>query len=226
MRIMRHKQRIFRLLRGDDLGLLLAELELLAPEQVLNPLFSGICRAEEHIRWQAIIAMGATVARLADADMEAARVVMRRLMWSLNDESGGIGWGAAESMAEIMAIHEGLAGEYGHMQVAYMREDGNYQELEAMQQGVIWGVGRLTLARPGLMKKWRAALYLPPYLQSRDGAVRGLAAWALGLLKARQAGPMINRLVGDQQEVRLFVDRQLKKTTVDELAQGALALLS
>ena len=59
--------------------------------------------------------MGASLARLADADMEAARIVMRRLLWSLNDESGGIGWGAPESMAEAMCRHQGLALEYAHM---------------------------------------------------------------------------------------------------------------
>ena len=55
--------------------------------------------------------MGAVVAHLAEKDMESARVVMRRLMCSLNDESGGIGWGAPEAMGEIIASHEGLASE-------------------------------------------------------------------------------------------------------------------
>jgi hypothetical protein len=46
--------------------------------------------------------MGEVMAHLADKDMESARVIMRRLMWSLNDESGGIGWGAPEAMGEIV----------------------------------------------------------------------------------------------------------------------------
>jgi len=37
---------------------------------------------------------------------------MRRLMWNLNDESGGIGWGNPEAMGEILACHEALANEY------------------------------------------------------------------------------------------------------------------
>ena len=30
-------------------------------------------------------------------------------MWTLNDESGGIGWGSPEVMGEILAAHKGLA---------------------------------------------------------------------------------------------------------------------
>ena len=54
--------------------------------------------------------MGAVVANLAEKDMESARVVMRRLMWSLNDESGDIGWSRPEAMGEIIASHGDLQG--------------------------------------------------------------------------------------------------------------------
>ena len=53
--------------------------------------------------------MGVVVAGLAEHDMESARVVMRRLMWNLNDESGGIGWSSPEAMGEIMDPFPGLA---------------------------------------------------------------------------------------------------------------------
>ena len=88
------KRRLVRLLASDDIEIILAELAQLPPATVLNPLFAGIVHGNETIRWHAITAMGQTVATLAAANMETARVVMRRLMWSLNDESGGIGWGA------------------------------------------------------------------------------------------------------------------------------------
>lgn len=44
--------------------------------------------------------------------MEKACTVMRRLMWTLNDEFGGIGWGVPEAMGEIMVCHKGLAHIY------------------------------------------------------------------------------------------------------------------
>src|SRR5690554_2588053 len=107
------RRQIMALLRAADL----AALRRLPPGRLLNPLFSGICSNDEQLKWRAVAAMGQTVARLADQDLEAARVVMRRFMWSLNDESGGIGWGAPEAMAEVLAAHAGLADEYGHILV-------------------------------------------------------------------------------------------------------------
>jgi len=57
--------------------------------------------------------MGRVVSSLAEKDMESARVVMRRLMWNLNEESGGIGWGCPEAMGETMARSAPLAWNTG-----------------------------------------------------------------------------------------------------------------
>jgi hypothetical protein len=91
---------------------------------------------EEKVKCAAVKAMGAVVAKLADHNMEAARIIVRRLMWNLNDESGGIGWGSPEAMGEILARHRGLAGEYAHILISYIREDGNYLENQVLQEGV------------------------------------------------------------------------------------------
>jgi hypothetical protein len=163
------------------------------------------------------------MADLADNDMEAARVVMRRFMWSLNDESGGIGWGAPEAMGEIMALHDKLAEEYAHMLVAYMREDGFYLELPQLQQGLMWGLARLTIAKPALLKAKNVITYLLPYLDSDDSTVRGLAAWTLGLLHAEEAVAYLEKLVNDPARVKIFLNRTFVPDTVGNLAQKALA---
>ena len=100
-----------RLMAEDFSGALSAALDLPA-RKVVNPLISFFCDHDVVLRWRSVSALGVVVAHLADEDRESARVVMRRLMWSLNDESGGIGWGAPEAMGEITARHEGLAGEF------------------------------------------------------------------------------------------------------------------
>jgi len=193
---------------------------------VLKALFSGICRNDETLRWHAITVMGRVVAELADEDLEAARIVMRRFMWSLNDESGGIGWGVPESMAEAMVCHETLAEEYAHILVSFMREEGFYLEYELLQRGLMWGVGRLAQARPELLRSKKAAGYLLPYLDSPDPTVRGLAAWALGNLGAEEAVPRIKPLLAQNHPVRIYMDEKLMDTTTGELAQQALASLS
>src|SRR3990172_2084840 len=43
--------------------------------------------------WRAIKAIGRVARALVNTDDEFLRVTIRKLLWSLSDESGGIGWG-------------------------------------------------------------------------------------------------------------------------------------
>jgi HEAT repeat protein len=217
------KRRISKLLGSSDIESVIQELRQLPPSRVINPLIGALCSNDEMVRWHAITALGPIVVALADRDMEASRVVMRRLMWSLNDESGGIGWGAPEAMGEIMACHDGLAQEYGHILVAYMREDGFFLELEMLQRGLMWGLGRLAQVRPSLLREKNAATHLLPYLDSSDTAVRGLAAWTLGLLQEKEAVPYLEKLFSDTGQVRHYFNRSFVDETVNHLAEKALA---
>ncbi len=219
----REKRRISKLLESSDIEAVIHELRQLPASRVINPLIGALCSSNETVRWHAITALGPIVADLADHDMEAARVVMRRFMWSLNDESGGIGWGAPEAMGEIMAAHDRLAEEYGHMLVAYMREDGFYLELPQLQQGLMWGLSRFAMVKPDLLKAKNVIIYLLPYLNSPDSIVRGLAAWALGLLHAGEAVASLEKLVNDSAQVKIFLNRTFVADTVGGLAHKALA---
>ena len=142
-------------------------------------------------------------------------------MWSLNDESGGIGWGAPEAMGEIIASHEGLAKEYTNVLISYVREDGNFLEYEPLQRGAVWGIGRVAQARPHLVQD--AIPHLLPYLESGDATVRGVAAWTVGLLGAKAARPQLEVLLGDEAEVPLYMDDRLMVRCVGDLAKEALA---
>ena len=217
------KEKVLELLKSADFDLSLEALYRWPARQIVNPLFSFLYNTDEQIRWRAVVAMGAVVARHADEDMESARVVMRRLMWNLNDESGGIGWGSVEAMAEILARHEGLAEKYSRILLSYAREDGNFQEHEWMQRGVLWAIGRLSQARPDLTKD--AVPWIIPYLKSPDACLRGLAAWIMGLLEVKEARQTLEQLTDDESEVQLFLERRVVKRTVKELAEEALERL-
>jgi HEAT repeat protein len=208
-------------LRSGDVDLAVAELRQLPGRRFVHLLLSALC-SDEKVRWHAVTAMGVLVADLASRDLESARVVMRTLIWNLTEECGGIAWGVPESMGESMARHETLAREYVQILVSYMREDGNFLEYEPLQRGLIWGIGRLAEVEPELLAAHHAGRYLLPYLESDDGAVRGLAAWALGLLGTREAGTKFEALLEDHEEVRLYLDRELVTSSVGDLASQAL----
>ena len=220
------KRRIVKLLGSADIDAVIEKLRQLPAAKIINPLIGALCSTKMTVRWHAITALGPVVADLAEQNMEATRVVMRRLMWSLNDESGGIGWGAPEAMGEILSCHNGLAEEYTHILVAYMREDGFYLELEQLQRGLMWGLARLAGNQPELLRARNAVIYLLPYLESSDSEVRGLAARCLGLLRTQEAIPGLRNLAGDNSRVTYFHDRSFVSDTVSGLAEKALANIS
>jgi hypothetical protein len=217
------KREVLRLLREETLDNALCELAAKAPRQVVNPLFSFLMHEDENVRWRAVSAMGAVINALADQDMEGARVIMRRLMWSLNDESGGIGWGAPEAMGEILARHEGLANEFVPVFISYLNPDGNFLEYELLQRGLMWGLARLARARPQMLAD--ATPFLASYLESSDAMTRGLAAWTSGLLITDTNRPRLEQLARDATIVNLYVDNAFRVFTVGELARRALSLL-
>ncbi|MDR0478024.1 MAG: hypothetical protein LBH14_08865, partial [Desulfobulbaceae bacterium] len=171
-------------------------------EELIHPLFSTLCRADETVRLRAALSFGRVVARLAARDMEAARVVMRRLLWSLNDESGGIGWGAPEAMAATMAESHALADEYLHMLVSYLKEDGdepcqdgNFLELPALQRGLLWGIGHVAPLYRNRLLTMGVPQELEKYLSSPDKIVAALSLWCFARLAVTAPAALLQPLL-------------------------------
>ena len=217
---MRLKSEILQLLEQADFDAAVREMRRFPARQAVNPLFSFFYHGDERIRWRAITAMGIIVARLAGTDIESARVVMRRLMWNLNDESGGIGWGSPEAMGEITARSRRLAEEFGCLLVSYIRPDGNYIEHPGLQRGVLWGLGRLAHAHRDLVSD--AEPFLQPYIKAEDPTLRGLAAWVAGALGKNAAVSALEQMADDRSPLKIFIDGEVIETTVASMAAAAL----
>jgi HEAT repeat protein len=185
-------------------------------------LLSDLCSQDESVKWAAVTALGGFVSELAETDPEAARNWMRRFMWQLNEESGGIGWGIPEVMGEVMARHEGLAREFFRILLSYLDEDGNYLEFEPLQRGVLWGLGRLAQVRPELLKSCSAVHFVEPFLHSPDDPLRGLTVWVLGWIGNPQSLPQIRNLRKDPAEISLFTNNSLQLRSIQDLAEEAI----
>ena len=217
------KKEIQKLLLQKNFKSGLAEIGRMPARKAINPLFSFLCSLDELLKWRAVTAMGEVVDRLAGTEMESARVIMRRYIWQLNDESGGIGWGCPEAMGEIMARNENIAGEFWRILISYIRPDGNFLEHEVLQRGVLWGVGRLAHARPQLLKA--SVDYLHPYMQTDDPHLRGLAAWAAGALRNNNTSALLNQLKNDSAKLSVYLDGQIIRRSVGEIAKKALQIV-
>ena len=147
------------------------------------------------LKWRAVILLGRVTADLAEArvenagksGMEDARTVMRRCMWHLNEDSGNMGWGAAEAMGEIAAQSPALAKEYGRVILSYARDTGfadNFIDHAALRRGAYWAIGRFSPLYPAFRAE--GVELLLHGLEDEDAQSRGLAAWGVG--NAAKAG--------------------------------------
>lgn len=214
------KRQVHRLLGEDNFPGALERICRLPARRVVNPLFSFLYHGDPLIRWRAVSAMGRVVAQLAEDDMSAAQVIMRRLLWNLNDESGGIGWGSPEAMGDIMARSSSLARDYGRLLISYIDPAGNFLEHKGLQQGALWGVGRLFHARPEAGCDCDHLLL--PFLEASDATHRGLAAWASIPLSSKALRRPLEALTGDNAVLKIYEDMLLVEKSVGELARMAI----
>lgn len=169
-------------LESSDWRRELDAIAALSGKETVGPLMSFLLLGGA-MKWRAAVALGLCVAGLAEAHREDARVVVRRLMWHMNEESGNIGWGIPEAMAEILASHRGLAEEYHRILISYVRDtdkDNNFCDHAPLRRSCYWAVGRLAQAWPDLARG--AGEPLLAGLHDEDAPCRGAAAWALGQL--------------------------------------------
>lgn len=223
------KAEVLNLLQESSLEEMYQRLDLYPAHSVLNPLFIALCHPVEKVRRHAVCCFGRLIPAMAEKDLEAARIVMRRFLWMLNDESGGIGWGAPEALAEIMCHSAQLRKEYLHMLLSYMREDGeelyqdgNYLELPMLQRGLLWGIGRLCLEHRQEMLECKIIDEVSAYLESSDLYVVGLAIWCLGILGIEAGLEKIKRFATCDDHLHLFLGNDIIEISVAELVQRAL----
>jgi len=150
----RLKDQILKLLSQDDIQATLPQLLKFPLRKIINPLFGALLNPDPKIKWHGVSGFGCVTNALAQTNVEDARIIMRRCMWMLNDESGGIGWGIPEAMGESMALNAKLADEYHSILFSYLREDSrgkdNFLEYAPLRRGAFWGTARLAQARPKL----------------------------------------------------------------------------
>ena len=147
------KKNVLILLEREDFNNNPGAIHQLPPLKVINVLLSLLVTTDEDLKNRVVKAFGEVVSKLAEENIESARIVMRRLMLSVTDESGGIGWNTPEAMGEIMARSEKLAIEYHNILISYTEGGGNELDFEGLQKSVIAGLQRLEKVQPDLVNE-------------------------------------------------------------------------
>lgn len=211
------KKKVGKILCMDSRQTAFSLLEQIPNEQLTGHLFSHFYHKDDLIKFRSIAAMGILGARLAKVNIEKARIVLRRIMWNLNDESGGIGWGSPEAMGEILSGSPELALEFKSILFSYLDPDGNYIEHEMLQRGVLWGIGTyLETAREPISQNTENLLF--SYLHSQDHVKRAWAVRALVNAGRFNCTLVPESIISDETMIDLFQDWTFRPTRICDMA--------
>ena len=185
---------------------------------VLSRLFSLTYTMDDVLGWRAVKALGLAAAQVAGQDAEFVRNILRRLIWSLNDESGGIGWRSPQAMGAIIAQCPRQFAEFVPIVVSLFDLDETH-----FYPGVLWAIGQIADQDRDMVQF--AAPRVLACLSDPDPQTRGMAVWCLGRLGDAQAIPALEPLRTDPAMLSVFADDRRCERTVGELAQEAMKRL-
>lgn len=208
---MKSKKEIRDLLGRNDLAQIVSRAA--ENKAVLSALISLTYDKQDPRTWRAIEAIGLVAERFLEGRRSVLRETIRRLLWMMTDESGGIGWCAPEILGEIIRSDPDDFSDI--VPIVW-----SYRDEELFAAGSLRAMGRIAEVRPDL-----AAFILPElptFLGNPDPQVRGLAVWVFGILADGAALTALESLRNDTAVLKIYRGGELAETTVAELAANAL----
>jgi len=166
--------------------------------------------AEALVRWRAVTGLGLVTRE----DPFLVELVVGRLLYTLNDDSGSIGWFAPQALGEICANEPDLVEDTFRVVLSSVK-------LEAFREGVLWAAARVAEVRPDLVEG--AAPLIARCLLDRSPAARGLACRVLGRLPWVDVGETLTRLRNDTSPFELYENGELVSWTVGRAADEAMS---
>lgn len=170
---------------------------------------------DKKIRWSAIEAVGRLMARWwVKGDQIKVREYIRNLFWSINDESGGIGWSSPQAIAEIIINIPELIDPYGGMMVAHSLDE------PILVKGGLWGIGRLGKRIADSVDFFKEKVL--HVFKTDDPETLGLASWAMGEAGYRPTLIFLKKFIERKEKISIYIDGNFIEKTLEEWAKEAI----
>ena len=199
--------------------------------RVLSRLIRLAYDKETLVGWRAILAVGRAAREMAGTDREFLRETCRKLLWSLSDESGGIGWSAPEMLGEIVSAD---AGRFADL-VPLIAGVFDVEE-DTFRPGALYALRRIAEQEPRLVLPHREQITAA--LAERDPRTRIFALQTIGLIwragcqdeawteNDRQAvRDAVQKLLNDRSEAWVYGESDFQSVLVSDISHDIYRLL-
>lgn len=145
------KERLHHALESNDLEAVVS----IAKEncRVLSLLVRMAYDKDTLVGWRAIKAIGLSAKALVKTDYDFLRETVRKLLWSLSDESGGIGWAAPEILGEIVSADTERFADI----IPLIAEVYDIEE-KVFRPGILYALGKIAEVSPELVMPFKGLI--------------------------------------------------------------------
>ena len=170
---------------------------------------------DEMLSWPAIEAVALLMQkRWQSGDTDRVVDYIRRLFWSINDESGEIGWNAPAIVSEIIKAIPELLIPNGSIMISRALEE------PPLVKSGLWGIGRLGTQITESVERYQD-LVLATF-KIDDPEILGLAAWAMGEAKFSPALPYLKSIQDRQELVNIYIDGEFQSKSIETWANDTI----
>jgi len=182
------------------------------PLRIMNSL---LFESDPLICYRALEGLGIIASLEAKDNLESLRKMIRRFFWMMNDESGNVGWYAAEAIGEILRNVPRLIAEYGHMLQPFLVE-------EPFEKGTRVAIARVAEIDKSCFNN-QTIKKLIQTLDDPDPNIRGTSIVALKALGANEAAERFKSLESDNTRIDLydFKSGEIEQITIGKLANNS-----
>jgi hypothetical protein len=145
------KKFILHALESNDLDAVVSFIQ--ENRKALSLLIRMAYDKETLVGWRAIKAVGRVAKALGTTHNEFLRITMRKLLWSLSDESGGIGWAAPELLGEIVSSDPECFADI----IPLIAEVYDIEE-QTFRPGVMYALARVAEVSPELAANYQKVI--------------------------------------------------------------------
>ncbi len=177
---------------------------------------------ETLVGWRAIKAVGLAAKELVKTDYDFLRETIRKLLWSLTDESGGIGWSAPEIIGEIVC-----ADTVRFRDIIPIIVEAYDIEEKTFRPGILHALGRVAEADADLALPFKDLAVRA--LADEDPMVRYFAIELISRLKIKldkdtrkEISKSLQGCVSDRSEVWVYEGDSFSGKVIGETAEGCI----